>query len=98
MSKDKTLFDWENPEHCEAYTHKNGFEFDWRGCCCMCENQVKIVSHPWCDGKYMDNVIAYGCAAMLHPALRTESPRVSLSHQHGYCELFTWKKIHKRAV
>lgn len=60
-------------------------------CCCMCVNNFPVMSHPWCDGKDIDNINSYVCVITdLSGEHKIEKIFMSSEHSVG-CELFTCK-------
>ena len=52
-------------------------------CCCKCKFHHSLFSHPWVDGKPMNNQVGWIC---LMPEFEGKA---ILSKEHGMCELFT---------
>jgi len=57
-------------------------------CCCRCVNHFPVMSHPWHDGKDIDNINSYVCVCTdLSGEHKIEKIFMSSEHSVG-CELY----------
>ena len=59
-------------------------------CCCNCLFRAMLMSHPWCNGMPVDHQIGWVCdirAMLLGLGCEGGDRQVTLSREHGFCEL-----------
>jgi len=54
----------------------------WKQCCCACQYQLPLYSHPCVDGKSVTHKMGYIC---LYPEY---DRKAILTNKHGLCECY----------